>query len=177
MFHARALMHAKAFPSAVHTSLQGFRFGLSRASSSATWRTAKSQSGRRSCGSLLTKQQRRSATRHRSLVACPSAGNCNHALRHLSACHRQVGRASFGAQRRETALPRSTSIRQNPSKSKQGSAVMQWPSIKPNAQFAVFSTPSPTCASLTGRSSGHQYLPASIGTLRATHSGAAYLGR
>jgi len=35
----------------------------------------------------------------------------------------------------------------------------------------------PSIPSLTGRSSGHQYLLASIGTLRAAHSGAAYLGR
>jgi hypothetical protein len=121
MFYARTLMHATAFLSTAHTSLRVFRFGASPSSSSATWRTAKSQSRCLSCGSLLTKQLRRSATRHRPLVAGPSAGNGNHVPRHLSACHHQVGRASFGAQRRETALPRSTSIRQNLWKSNQGS--------------------------------------------------------
>ncbi len=44
-------------------------------------------------------------------------------------------------------------------------------------EACVFSSPSPARPRLTGRSSGHQYLPASIGTLRASHSGAAYLGR
>jgi len=56
-------------------------------------------------------------------------------------------------------------------------AAMHRPSINTPSQVGVFSTPSPTLRCLTGRSSGHQYLPASIGTLRASHSGAAYLGR
>ncbi len=34
-----------------------------------------------------------------------------------------------------------------------------------------------SACSLTGWSSGHQYLLANIGSLRASHSGAAYLGR
>jgi len=115
-------MHATAFLSAVHTPLRGFRFGASLASSSAAWRTAKSQSGCLSFGSLRTNWQHQSATRHRQLVARPSAGNGDHVLRQLSACHRQVGRASFGAQRGENAPPRSTSIRQNLWKSNQGSS-------------------------------------------------------
>ena len=119
-----------------------------------------------------------------NLAACPSAGHGEHMPRHLSTYHHQVGRAPFGAQRRETALPRPTSIRQNIWKSNQGSVVMQWPSIKPNAQVGVFSTPAPTLRRLTGRSSGHQQGP------RLRHclgpcwcpahlrcSGAAYLGR
>ena len=177
MFRARALMRATAFLSAAPTSVRVFRFGALLPSSSATLRSAKSQSGCLSYGSLLTKQPGQSATRHRQLVACPAAGNGDHVMRCLSACDHQVGRASFGAQRRETALPRPISIRQNLWKSNQGSVVMQWPSIKSSAQVGVFSTPSPTRTRLTGRSSGHQYLPASIGSLRASHSGAAYLGR
>ncbi len=177
MFCARALRHTTAFSSAVHASVRVFRFGALIASRSATGRAAQSQSGCLSYGSPLASQPRQSATRHRQLVACPSAGNGDHVPRHLSACHHQAGRASFGAQRRATTLPRPTSIRQNLWKSNQGSVVMQWPSIKSSAQVGVFSTPAPTRTRLTGRSSGHQYLPASIGTLRAAHSGAAYLGR
>jgi len=177
MFCARTLMLAIAFLSTVHASLRGFRFGVSLASSFATWRTARSQFGCLSYGSLLAKQQHRSATRHRQLVACPSAGNGDHVPRNLSACHHQVGRASFGAQRRETALPRPTSIRQNPWKSNQGNAAMHRPSINSKAQVSVFSAALASVTRLTQRSSGHQYLPASIGTLRASHSGAAYLGR
>lgn len=184
MFCARALMHAVAFHSAVHTSLRCFRFGASLATSSAIWRSAKSQFGCLPFGSLLTKQRRPSAICHRQLVSCPSASHGDHVPHHLSTCHHQVGCASFGAQRRETALPRPTSIRQNLWKSNQGSVIMQWPSIKPNAQVGVFSTPSPTLRCLTGRSSGHQQGP------RLRHclgpcwcpahlrcSGAAYLGR
>ena len=56
-------------------------------------------------------------------------------------------------------------------------AAMPRPSINKRSQVLAASAPSPTLTCLTGRSSGHQYLPASIGTLRAAHSGAAYLGR
>jgi len=177
MFYARALMHAIAFPSAVHASLHWLRFGVSLASSFATWSSAEPQSGCLSYGSLRTNQQRQSATCDRQVVACPSAGNGDHASRPLSACHHQVGRASFGAQRTETALPRPASIRQNLWKSNQGSVVMQRPSINLNAQAGVFSAALAPVCSLTQRSSGHPYLPASMGTLRASHSGAAYLGR
>ncbi len=177
MFCARTLMHAEAFLSVAQASPRWFKFGALGSSSMATRCLAKPQSGCLSYGSLRTAQPRQSATRHRQLVACPSAGTGDHVPRNLAACHHQAGRASFGAQRRETALPRPTSIRQNLWKSNQGSVVMQWPSIKSSAQVGVFSTPSPTRTRLTGRSSGHQYLPASIGTLRASHSGAAYLWR
>ncbi len=178
MFYARALMHGMAFLSAAHASLRGLRFGVSMASSSAMWRSAKSQSGCLSCGSRLTNQRRKSATCGQRVVACPLAGNGDHVPRQLFACQHQVGRASFGAQRRETALPPPTSIRQNLWKSNQGSTAMQRPSVIAHVQQAcLFSPALAPVPSLTGRSSGHQYLLASIGTLRAAHSGAAYLER
>ena len=64
MFCARTLMHAMAVLSVVHASLLCFRFGVLLVSRSATWRSAKSQSGCPSFGSLLTTVQRQSATRH-----------------------------------------------------------------------------------------------------------------
>ena len=73
MFCARALMHATAFLSVVQAYLRGFRFGVSLASSVATRCFANSQSGCMSCGSLLTTEQRQSATRLR-LVSRPSFG-------------------------------------------------------------------------------------------------------
>jgi len=100
-----------AFLSAAPASMRSFRFGASPASSFATWRRAKSQSGCLTYGSLLTSQRRQSATHHRQLVACPPAGNSNHVPRHLSTCHHQVGRASFGARRREIARPRANQHR------------------------------------------------------------------
>ncbi len=111
MFRARALMHAKAVFTAVHASVRLFMFGASLPSSSATWRAATSQSGCLSRGSLLTKQLRQSATRHRL-----------------------VGRPSIGGLRVETALQRSASIRQNLWKSNQGSKAMQRPRTIAKAQ-------------------------------------------
>lgn len=56
-------------------------------------------------------------------------------------------------------------------------SVMQPACISHGFEVGVFSSALASVRSLTQRSSGHQYLPASIGTLRAAHSGAAYLGR
>jgi len=75
MFCAIALMRAMAFPVAAHASVRVFRFGSSLASSSATWRSANSQSGCLSCGSLLTNQRRQSATRHSFVAVRPTAAS------------------------------------------------------------------------------------------------------
>lgn len=45
------------------------------------------------------------------------------------------------------------------------------------SQGLLHSSHRASVCSLTGWSSGHPYLPASMGSLRASHSGAAYLGR
>ncbi len=195
MFCARKLMHAMAFPFAAHASVRVFRFGASLASSSATWRSAKSQSGCLSCGSLLTNQRRQSATRHSFVAVRPTAASArlgalasqrttarSRGVRHR--CHalepsRLVGRC---AQAVTTMVcrhrPKSFGSVQNAeTTNSQGSEAMAMPRNIKAAEVCVFSTPSPALRSLTGRSSGHQYLPASIGTLRAAHSGAAYLGR
>ncbi len=60
---------------AVHASLRYFRFGALQASSSATWRSAKPQSGCLPRGSLLTNQLRQSATRHRLVAGRPTAAS------------------------------------------------------------------------------------------------------
>jgi hypothetical protein len=74
--------------------------------------------------------------------------------------------------------PKSFGSVQNAARSNsQGSAAMAMPRNIKAAEVCVFSTPSTARTSLTVRSSGHQYLPASIGSLRAAHSGAAYLWR
>ncbi len=75
MFCARTLMLAEAFLSAAPTSVRVFRFGASLPSSSATWLSAKSQSGCLTYGSLLTSQQRQSATRHCFLAGRPAAAS------------------------------------------------------------------------------------------------------
>ena len=68
-------MHAKAFLSAAQASLRSFRFGSSLASSSATWRTASSQSGCLTYGSLLTSQRRQSAIRQSFMAGRPAAAS------------------------------------------------------------------------------------------------------
>jgi hypothetical protein len=123
--HARTPRHAISAFYAADAMKPCFMFGASVFMRHATGRDAQSQSGCLSCGSLLNSSQRPSATHHRQVVACPTAGNHDHVPRHLSACHHQEGRASFGARRTEVALPRLASIRQNLWKSIQGSAQCQ----------------------------------------------------
>ena len=195
MFCARALMHIAAFLSAVHASLRLFRFGALLASSSSTWRSAKSQSGCLSYGSLLTAQLHQSATRHRFVAGRPAAAS---ARLGALASQRTTAR-SRGIRHRCLALefgwlvgrcaqavttmvcrhrPKSFGSVQNAATTNsQGRAAMAMPRNIKAAGVFVFSTSSTARTSLTGRSSGHQYLPASIGSLRAAHSGAAYLWR
>ena len=58
---------------ATHASLHVLMFGASLANCFATWRTAIAQSGRLSCGSLLTNQLRRSAIRQSFVAGRPAA--------------------------------------------------------------------------------------------------------
>jgi len=188
-------MHAEAFLSVAHAALRCSRFGALLASILSTWRSAKSQSGCLSYGSLLTNQQRQSATRHRYVAGRPAAAS---ARLGALASQRTTAR-SRGIRHRCLALelgwlvgrcaravttmvcrprPKSFDSVQNAARSNsQGSAAMAMPRNTKAAGVCVFSTPSTARTSLTGRSSGHQYLPASIGSLRAAHSGAAYLWR
>ena len=189
-------MHITAFLSAVHASLRLFMFGALLASSSSTWRSAKSQSGCLPCGSLLTNRQRQSATLLRH-VGCQSFG-CQ---RNTAACNQSSPHGSGVADailpldetQQSTACPSAAVKQRRPSPGcrrvaeslqtvfigmpRHRESVMQQSSISRGFEVCVFSTPSTACTSLTGRSSGHQYLPASIGSLRAAHSGAAYLWR
>jgi len=96
MFCARALMRAMAFLFAVHASLRGFRFGVSLVSSSATWRSAKSQSCCLSCGSLLTTVQRQSATHHRQVGRPSCGGQLNIAACHQPSCSAPACRQARG---------------------------------------------------------------------------------
>jgi len=143
--HSRAPCQFKAAFFAAQISSRILRFGASVSMWHATGRDAHAQSGWLSFGSLLTNQWRQSATRHR-----------------------QVGRASFGARRAESAMPQLTSIRQNLWKSMQWSAGMQGRIINIHRQSGEFSSALASVTRLTGQSRGHQ---------RATHIGAPYFGR
>jgi hypothetical protein len=195
-------MHAMAFLSAVQAFLRSFRFGASLPSSSATWRTARSQSGCLTYGSLLTSQQRQSATSHRFMAVRPSAASAAlgaRASQRTTAHSRGVrhrclalefGRFVVRCEQTVTAMvcrlrPKSFGSVQNAATSNsQGSAAMAMPRSIKAAGVVVFLTPSTARTSLTGRSSRRQYWPwlrHFIGQywypphLRC--SGAAYLGR
>jgi hypothetical protein len=171
--HARTARHTISAFTANHMFKPCLMFGASVFMRHATGRDAQSQSGCLSCGSLLNSSQRQSATHHRQVIACPSAGNRDHAPRHLATRRLQAGRASFGARRAEVALPRLASIRQNLWQSIQGSTPMQKPSIHSHRQFGLFSSAMASVQRLTRRSSGR---PLSA-SLRSGQAGAAYLGR
>ena len=173
--HAGTACHGKAAFFAAHALKPGFMFGASVAMRHADGRIAHAQSGCLSYGSPLTNQQRQSATCQRQVVARPSAGNRHHVPRHLSACLRQVGRASFGARRTEFASPCSTRIRQNlwQSKSIHGGAFVQSTSINNHGATVLLLPSVPPLGSLTGRCSRRSI----TGSLRQRLMGAAELGR
>ena len=170
-------------------------FGALVANSNACGRIAKSQSGCLTYGSLLTSQLRQGAIRQSYMASRPAAASAalgalasqRTAARSRGVRHRclalEFGRFVGRCLQAVTAMvcrPRPKpfgSVQNAATSNSQGSAAMAMPRNIKAAGVAVFSTPSTARTSLTGRSSGHQYLPASIGSLRAAHSGAAYLWR
>ena len=191
MFCAGALIHSMAFLAAAQASLRCFRFGISMASSSATWRDAKSQSGCLSCGSLLANQRHQSATRY-SQVGRPSCGG----LLNIPACHQPSCLASefckvhgkssvlverglsFGSRESKALIARLRSrgriaVNNIHRHATAQGAVMQSSNILLGFEACVFSTPSPARRCLTGRSTRTPILArASIGALRASRYGA-----
>ena len=186
---------AMAFLSVAQASLRSFRFGTSAAASAATWRAAWSQSGCLTYGSLLVNQRCQSAIRLSFMAGRPAAASArlgalasqrttahSRGIRHRCLAL-EFGRFVGRCEQAVTTMacrprPKSFGSVQNAARSNsQGSAAMAMPRNIKAAEVCVFSTPSTARTSLTGRSSGHQYLPASIGSLRAAHSGAAYLWR
>jgi hypothetical protein len=131
--HSRVPRSFKVAFSAAHALKPCLMFGASASMRNASGRHAHAQSGCLPYGSLLTKQQRQSATRHR-----------------------QVSRASCGARRTEASLPGSASIRQNLLNSKQGSAAMHKPNINIHRQIGMLSCALSPAPRLTRRSTGHQ---------------------
>ena len=174
--HAGTACLAKVAFSAFHASAHLLRFGVLTSMRHATGRDAQAQSGCLPVGSLLTNRQLQSATAQRHEVACPAAVNGQHALRHLSSRHRQMGCPSVGGQQTNVTVSRLVSIRQNLCESNQGSAVMQRPNIEVHEQVGLFSSPSASRPCLTCWSSRRQQL-AAVGALRTSCSGAAYRWR
>jgi hypothetical protein len=191
-----------AFLSVAQASLRGFMFGTSAASSSATWRTAWSQSGCLTYGSLLANQQRQSAIRKSFMAGRPAAASASlgalasqrttahsRGIRHRCLALESGRRVGRFEQAVTTMVcrpcPKSFGSVQNAARSNsQGSAAMAMPRNIKAARVCALSTPSTARTSLTGRSSGRQYWPwlrHFIGQYWCpTHlrcSGAAYLWR
>ena len=73
--HAGMACHGKAASSVVHALKPCLMFGASASMRHANGRNAHAQSGCLSFGSLLTNQQRQSATRHRHVAGRPAAAS------------------------------------------------------------------------------------------------------
>ena len=134
-------------------------------------------------GSLLTKVRRQSAIRHRLVAVRPAAASalwCRGKPPHMaSRIHGQ--RPSLpGVFQSALKLPAiagrcmATKSRHNGQQSIQGVAMRF--AIKFTARASGLKSPSTSRPSLTFRSSRHLQAPL-VGSLRALHSGAAYLGR
>ena len=191
MFCARTLVHAAAFPSAVRASQRIFRFGALLASSSATWRNAKSQSGCLTYGSPLTSQQCQSAIRHSCMAGRPTAASAvlgalasqrtiarSRGIRHhclaIEVCRLVVRCAQAVTTMVCRPRPKSFGSVQNAATTNsQGSSAMAMPSNIKASQVSVFSTLSPARPSLTVRSTRTPLQArACSGALRASRYGA-----
>jgi len=180
MFCAIALMQITAVLSVAQASLRCFRFGVSLASSSATWRGAKSQSGCLSYGSLLANQRRQSAIRKSFMAGRPAAASArlgalasqrtiahSRGIRHRCLAL-ESGRLVGRCEQAVTTMvcrprPKSFGSVQNAARSNsQGSVAMAMPRNIKAAEVCVFSTPSTARTSLTRRSSGRP-LPWALG--------------
>jgi hypothetical protein len=164
--HARTSPHARAAFSAAPPLPHLLRFGFLPAMWLAKRRDAQAQSGRLSFGSLLTAQQRQSATRHR-LVGCLSFGSQRTGCA-APKCHSPLPSAAYP----HDSFTRINRRLANSLETMKG-AHMQSTSGSSHGQVAVCSTPSPSLLSLTVWSRGRLHGR----SLRAGRAGAPYRGR
>lgn len=174
--HARTACHGKAVFSAAHASKPCLMFGASVAMRHANRRDAHAQSGCLTFGSLLTDQQRQSATRYRQVAGRPAAASHSSGAQARSTKTQHADRTRSQHASHEVAVstmvcrprPKSLETLQNVGSQIQGSAGMQSRVINIHRHSGVFSSALAPVTRLTRRSSRHQ---------RAAHVGAAYLGR
>ena len=148
------------------------------------------QSGCLPVGSPLITVRRQSATRHRCGGSCPSAVRTTPSVRQGCSGHRQVGRRPLAvvhglafskAGGEFEALQQSNVKRASPCASgrisaHQAKGVQACQGHASQQGKVCFSSSAvPSRPSLTYRSSRHLQAPL-VGSLRASHSGAAYLG-
>jgi hypothetical protein len=162
--HARTAIHGQAVFSATHTLKPCFMFGTSVSMRHAIGRGAQSQSGCLTFGSLLTNQQRQSATRHRQVAGRPAAASDQSSAQVLSTNKQHAARTSWQHASCKLAVstmvcrprPKSLETVQNVGHQIQGSAGMQGQIINIHRHSGVFSSALSPAPRLTRRSTGHQ---------------------
>ena len=117
---------------------------------------------------------RRGASSH---VRWFTAWRCPKAAANLKRCKNQVSNEQSAYRRPAMPLPSGHAhVHQAESRQVKGSAGMPRSNIYPQSKACLFSSAVPSRRCLTGRSSRHPKAPL-VGALRASRSGAAYLGR
>jgi len=162
--HARTAIHGQAVFSATHALKPCIMFGASVSMRHATGRDAHSQSGRLPCGSLLTNQQRQSATRNRQVAGRPTAASHQSSAQAMSTNKQHAARTSQQHALCNLAVstmvchprPKSFGTVQNVANQIQAGAVMQTPNINIHRHSGVFSSALSPAPRLTRRSTGHQ---------------------
>lgn len=162
--HAGMACHGKAASSVVHALKPCFIFGASVSMLHATGCSAHAQSGCLSFGSLLTKQQRQSATRHRHIAGRPTAASDQSSSPATSTNRQHAARTSRQHASSKVAVstmvcrhrPKSFGTVQNVSSQIQGRAKMQGGTINIHRHSGVLSTALSPAQRLTRRSTGHQ---------------------
>jgi hypothetical protein len=162
--HAIAACHGKAVFYVVHALKPCFMFGASVSMRHSTGRDAHTQSGCLTYGSLLTNQQRQSATRHRQVAGRPAAPSDQPAALARSTNRQHAARTSQQHASCKEAVsnmvcrprPKSFGTVQNVANQIQAGAVMQRPNINIHRHSGVFSSALSPAQRLTRRSTGHQ---------------------
>ena len=162
--YARTESHGQAVFSVVHALKPCFMFGASVSMRHATGRDAHAQSGCLPAGSLLTNQQRQSATRHRHVAGRPTAPSDQSGALTTSTNKQHAARTSRQNASSKLAVstmvccprPKSFGTVQNVGSQIQGSAGMQGCIINIHRNSGVFSSALSPAQRLTRRSTGQQ---------------------
>jgi hypothetical protein len=162
--HARTACHGKAVFSVAHALKPCLMFGASVSMRHATGRSAHAQSGCLTFGSLLTKQQRQSATRYRHVAGRPTAASDQSGALATSTDRQHATRTSRQHASHKEAVsnmvcrprPKSLGTMQNVASQIQWRAVRQRRIINIHRHSGVFSSALSPAQRLTRRSTGHQ---------------------
>ena len=162
--HAGMACRGKAASSVVHALKPCFVFGASVSMQHATGRCVHAQSGCLTFSSLLTKQQRQSATCHRHVAGRPAAASDQSGALTTSTNRQHAARTSQQHASWKLAVstmvcrprPKSFGTVQNVGSQIQGSAGMQGRIINIQGLSGLLPLSVPSLGSLTGRSRGRE---------------------